>query len=192
MALQRKSAYFKETSMKLLNARKEVTLFTISVILFALMQACGDDGPTGPDYSNAPPPFDTTEADKVSKPNGLTIYIIEEGNGVFEVEVIDQITVYYTGRKKDGTIFASSYDNQGSDFATFPNLTPIDIVSPQGIVSPLIEGFRLGLLGMVENEKRTIVIPPGLGYGESREGTRTYDLRNDTLIYDVELAGIFY
>lgn len=172
--------------MKLLNARKEVTLFTISVILLALMQACGDDGPTGPDYSNAPPPFDTTEADKVSKPNGLTIYIIEEGNGVFEVEVIDQITVYYTGRKKDGTIFASSYDNRGPDFTTFTNLTPI----AQGDVFPLIEGFRLGLLGMVENEKRTIVIPPDLGYGESREGTRTYDLRNDTLIYDVELVSI--
>jgi len=35
-----------------------------------------------------------------------------------------------------------------------------------------------------------VVIPPELGYGESQEGTNGFDLRNDTLIFDIELVEI--
>ena len=43
---------------------------------------------------------------------------------------------------------------------------------------------------MQEGEKRTVVIPPELGYGESQEGTNGFDLRNDTLVFDIELVEI--
>jgi FKBP-type peptidyl-prolyl cis-trans isomerase len=42
------------------------------------------------------------------------------------------------------------------------------------------------MLGMKEDEKRVLVIPPSLGYG----GVEGHDLQNDTLFFDVELVSI--
>lgn len=170
------------------------TLFTLIFLSVSLLlfQSCGDDtGPVGPDFSTVPEPFDISQAvDTMTYENGLTIYVIEEGNGVHEVvdHPEEEIQVFYTGRTIVGQVFSSTYSNGNTSPALFTNLTPVR----QGTVSPLIEGFRLGLLGMVEGEKRTIVVPPSLGYGESRPGTNGYDLRNDTLVYDVELDGIVF
>ncbi|HET6528514.1 MAG TPA: FKBP-type peptidyl-prolyl cis-trans isomerase, partial [Balneolaceae bacterium] len=97
----------------------------------------------------------------------------------------DEVLVRYTGRTKDGEIFDSTYRN-GATSRRLSNLTPVTISRPRGPVSPLIDGFRRGLLGMKEGEKRVLVIPPSLGYGDV-EG---HDLQNDTLIFDVELVAI--
>lgn len=164
-------------------------LVFLAASLLVLQSCGGDNGPTGPDFTTVPEPFDISQAvDTMMYENGLTVYVIEEGNGPFEVidSPLERIQVYYTGRRNNGEVFASSYSNGNTTPATFTNLTPVTI----GTTSPLIEGFRLGLLGMKEGEKRTIVIPPSLGYGDSRPGTNGYDLRNDTLVYDVELDEI--
>lgn len=158
-----------------------------------LLQACGDDrNPYEPDYSEAPPPFDTTEyVSKEVKEDGLlTVYIIEEGGSSDSVNYRDRISVRYTGRTQDGEIFESTYRDGFDSPQTLQNLTPESKQVGNNNISPLIEGFRKGLLGMVEGEKRTIVVPPSLGYGDTPEGQSGYSLRNDTLIFDVELVGI--
>lgn len=170
--------------------RTIISLIFLTGTLF-ILQSCGGDngGVTGPDFTTVPEPFDTTNAvDKLTYSNGLTIYVIEEGNGVFEVveSPEEQIQLFFTGRKANGEVFASSYSNGNTSPALFTNLTPV----ARGTNNPLIPGFRQGILGMVEGEKRTIVVPPSLGYGDTRPGTNGFDLRNDTLVYDVELDGI--
>lgn len=166
----------------------------IALTAILLLQACDDDRrPTGPDYSEVPEPFDTTEAVRtISSDDGLMIYIIEEGGGQDSVIYRDEISVRYTGRTKDGEIFESTYRNGITTPQTLQNLTPEpkQVSNRPNPVSPLIEGFRRGLLGMVEGEKRTIVVPPHLGYGDREQGQRGSSLQNDTLIFDVELVNI--
>ncbi|MDX1671782.1 MAG: FKBP-type peptidyl-prolyl cis-trans isomerase [Balneolaceae bacterium] len=162
---------------------------TGSLLMFT---GCGDGGgPTGPDFSTVPPPFDTTQATSVIEgEEGLKIYVIAEGAGPFEVVVRDQVRIFFTGRRTDGTVFTSSYSNNSNSPTLFSDLTPNRSVSGITRVT-LVEGLRRGLLGMKENEKRTIVVPPELGYQNlSSPGVNGFNLRNDTLVYDVELVEI--
>lgn len=162
------------------------------ILLFVviLFQSCSDN-PSGLDFSDAPPPFDTSQAlSDTTYEDGLIIYVIEEGGGPFEVVSNDAIGAFFTGRTTDGTIFDSSYRNGSTSATVFQNLTPTSISNGVQVLPPLIDGFRRGLLGMKEGEKRTIVIPPSLGYGDSQSGTNGFNLRNDTLIFDVELDRI--
>ncbi|WP_170864430.1 FKBP-type peptidyl-prolyl cis-trans isomerase [Fodinibius roseus] len=163
--------------------------------LIMLIQACGD----GPSYYRQaeltpPEPFDTTQAISDSTTEeGLTIYFIEEGDGLQDkkVEPRDEVYVRYTGRTEDGEAFDSSYRDSSQNPVRFRNLTPVPKTSPNGQqISPLVEGFRQGLIGMVEGEKRTLIIPPELGYGDPNQNYSGGDLEDETLRFDVELVVI--
>lgn len=170
-------------------------LFFISA--FFLLQACGEDPYRTRVEFNPPAPYDTSQPDSsFTTDDGLQIIIVEKGYGPFEVISRDRVSAYYTGRIIEngqiGKVFDSTYKNDVESPGVLRNLTPTPITSPSGQqVSPLIEGFRRGLLGMTEGEKRVVIIPPSLGYGDSREGTNGYNLRNDTLRFDIELDQIF-
>lgn len=77
------------------------------------------------------------------------------------VENGKSVTVHYTGRFEDGTVF---------DTSLVEGREPIRTVLGQG---SLIKGFELGLLGMSEGEKKTIEILPEDGYGEYLDGLVT-------------------
>ena len=160
-------------------------------LVVLLIQSCSDNPTRGIDFSEVPAPFDTTSAiiDSTTA-DGLKIYIYEEGSGPFEVVSNDAVALFFTGRTTDGTIFDSSYGNGSTNPSNLNNLTPAPKAGSFGPISPLIEGFRRGVIGMKEGERRTIVIPPSLGYGESQQGENGFDLRNDTLIFDLELDRI--
>ena len=173
----------------------------LSTALF--FQACGDDsptGPTGPNFATVPEAYNITNKEpSFTKEGGVEIYIIEEGDcpgGKEEFCTVtsnDQISLKYTGRiyknnSGDGEIFESTYADSNNSAAIIRNLTS-NSTSQQ---SAQIEGFRRGLLGMKENEKRVIIVPPSLGYDDSRPGTNGMDLREETLRYDVELTNIQY
>ncbi|WP_372636083.1 FKBP-type peptidyl-prolyl cis-trans isomerase [Fodinibius sp.] len=163
--------------------------------LIVLIQACGD----GPSYYRQaeltpPEPFDTTQAigDSTTE-DGLTIYFIKDGDGRQDkkVEARDQVYVRYTGRTEDGEAFDSSYRDSSQAPTIFRNLTPVPITSSNGqTISPLVEGFRQGMMGMVEGEKRTLIIPPELGYGDPNQNFSGGDLEDETLRFDVELVAI--
>ena len=88
----------------------------------------------------------------------------------------DTISVQYTGKLTDGTKFDSSYDHGGTPF-TFT-------VGAEQV----IKGWDLGLIGTKVGEKRTLTIPPTLGYGSRGAGAAIPP--NATLIFDVELVSI--
>lgn len=65
----------------------------------------------------------------------------------------DNVTVNYTGKLEDGTIFDSSF-NEGRE--------PLNVVLGEG---NLIQGFEEGLMEMSIGEKKTIEIDPTKAYG---------------------------
>ncbi|GBF49022.1 FKBP-type peptidyl-prolyl cis-trans isomerase [Leptospira ryugenii] len=85
-----------------------------------------------------------------------------------------EVTVHYVGKLTNGKIFDSSLD-RGKPFVF--NLG-------QGQV---IQGWEKGIQGMKEGGKRTLTIPPNLGYGSRAVGPIP---PNSTLIFDVELLKV--
>jgi FKBP-type peptidyl-prolyl cis-trans isomerase len=108
-----------------------------------------------------------------TKPNGLKITYVAPGEGA---KAGDNVSVLYTGKLQDGTEFDSSAKH-GNE--------PIDFILGKSMV---IKGWDEGLQGMQVGEKRTLVIPPTLGYGE--QGAGGVIPPNATLTFDVELVGL--
>jgi FKBP-type peptidyl-prolyl cis-trans isomerase SlpA len=74
-----------------------------------------------------------------------------------KVDVNSTVTVNYTGKLEDGSVFDSSL-NEGRE--------PLTATLGQG---NLIPGFEKGLLEMQEGDKKTINIPSDQAYGTRRE-----------------------
>ncbi|XP_018421178.1 PREDICTED: peptidyl-prolyl cis-trans isomerase FKBP2 [Nanorana parkeri] len=87
----------------------------------------------------------------------------------------DTLNMHYTGKLEDGTEFDSS----------IPRNQPFTFTLGAGQV---IKGWDQGLLGMCEGEKRKLVIPPELGYGD--RGAPPKIPGGATLIFEVELLSI--
>ncbi len=71
-----------------------------------------------------------------------------------KVQIGDTVTVHYTGRLEDGTVFDSSRKE---------GRTPLTEKIGEG---KLIKGFEDGLLEMLEGENKTVEIEPNQAYGE--------------------------
>ncbi|XP_034530088.1 peptidyl-prolyl cis-trans isomerase FKBP2 [Notolabrus celidotus] len=87
----------------------------------------------------------------------------------------DVLNMHYTGKLEDGTEFDSS----------IPRDRPFTFTLGTGQV---IKGWDQGLLGMCEGEKRKLVIPAELGYGD--RGAPPKIPGGATLIFEVELLNI--
>jgi len=105
-------------------------------------------------------------------PSGLKYSIDQPGTGA-QPKSGQTVTVHYTGWLADGTRFESSRDRN----------EPLEFVIGQGQV---IKGWDEGIATMKVGEKRTLVIPPDLGYGTSGSGQIP---PNATLVFKVELLG---
>lgn len=90
-------------------------------------------------------------------------------------ELSHTVSVRYVGALYvDGTVFDSSW--KGGD-------APIDFP-----LSRVVPGFAQGIAGMKEGGRRTIVIPPDLGYGP--EGAGSAIPPNATLVFVVDLVTV--
>jgi peptidylprolyl isomerase len=85
------------------------------------------------------------------------------------------ISVLYTGRLTNGTVFDSTGNRNNEPFET-----------PIG-VGQVIKGWDEGMLTMRVGGKRRLTIPPSLGYGSEPQGPIP---PNSTLIFDVTLLAI--
>ena len=104
----------------------------------------------------------------------LRSQILVEGEGS-SAQAGNQVTVHYTGKLVDGTVFDSSLDR----------MQPFVFTLGQGEV---IKGWDRGVNGMKVGEKRLLTIPPELGYGAVGAGSLIPP--NATLVFEVELLSV--
>ncbi|MDB5187903.1 MAG: Peptidyl-prolyl cis-trans isomerase [Candidatus Kaiserbacteria bacterium] len=91
------------------------------------------------------------------------------------------VSVLYTGKLPDGTVFDSS--------AAHGNQPLIFQLGAQG----LIPGFQIGVNGMKVGGERVIAIPPALGYGaqDIKDASGTVIIpANSTIQFDVKLVAV--
>ena len=93
----------------------------------------------------------------------------------FEAQPGDSLSVLYTGKLIDGTIFDSN---------TTAGRSLFDFTLGTGSV---IQGFDLGLMGASLGDIYHLEIPPSLGYGSRATASIP---ANSTLLFDVEIRGI--
>ncbi|MEI6280572.1 MAG: FKBP-type peptidyl-prolyl cis-trans isomerase [bacterium] len=91
----------------------------------------------------------------------------------------DSVSMNYTGRLQDGTVFDSNVDPK------FNHVEPFVFKLGAGQV---ITGWDKGIVGMKVGEKKTLTLAPADAYGAG--GIPGVIPPNSTLIFDVELLGI--
>lgn len=105
-------------------------------------------------------------------PSGLQYEVIKAGSGKTPTAT-DNVTVHYTGKLLDGTVFDSSVER--NEPATFG-------------VSDVIPGWTEVLQLMKEGDKWVVYIPYDLAYGERGAGQEIPPF--STLIFEVELIKV--
>jgi FKBP-type peptidyl-prolyl cis-trans isomerase len=123
---------------------------------------------------NPPPAANSTTGGFVTTPSGLKYIDTKEGVGPTP-KTGQRVMVHYTGTLKDGTKFDSSVD-RGQPFQFIIG------------VGQVIKGWDEGVSTMKVGGKRTLIIPPELGYGE--RGAGNVIPPNAELHFEVELLGV--
>lgn len=143
----------------------------VSLLLAADPESAPTTAPSVPD-----------EVSRVTTPTGLVIIERTSTAGANVARPGDHVWVHYTGRLEDGTVFDTSLKPRGAG----DSVTPFDFVIGK---SRVIDGWHEGIAGMKVGDKRTLIIPASLGYGE--RGSPPVIPPNATLIFDVQLVGLW-
>ena len=113
------------------------------------------------------------KADTLQSESGLRVIDHKVGPGSVPVKG-DRVVVHYTGKLENGEKFDSSYDRN----------VPFEFAIGMGQV---IRGWEEGISTMRMGGKRTLIIPPELGYGDRAAGKIP---PGSTLIFNIELLSI--
>jgi len=131
-------------------------------------------GDRGTPDGSIPPKATLKFVVELKRIDNVTITTLTEGKGV-GAKVGDTVTVHYKGTFKDGKEFDSSYKH-GQPF-------PVQLGSHQ-----TVPGFEMGLIGIKKGEKRKVVIPWALAYGEA--GRPPVIPPKSDLIFELEAISI--
>jgi len=166
-------------------AKKIILGILILAVAGVVIVTIRNDKDSG-NQQNEQQPSETNQADNQpaqvnqpiqnNKPMELEVKTTQPGTGDRVVKNGDTISVLYTGKLTDGTIFDASAKHGN---------TPFDFTIGAGMV---IKGWDQGLLGAKVGEKRTLTIPGDLAYGP--QGIPGVIPPNAALIFDVELMVI--
>ncbi len=108
----------------------------------------------------------------VTLPSGLQYKVIKNGTGLMPKET-DKVSVHYTGKLIDGTVFEST---EGKEPASFP---------VNGVIKGWVEALQLMPVG----SKWTLYIPSELAYGANPRPGGAIE-PNMALVFDIELLSI--
>ena len=140
------------------------TLLAPALGLLLLSAAYGDDKKD-----------DKKKDEKVIKTDSGLQYVDQKVGDGKEARKGDRVVVHYTGWLKDGKKFDSSRDRG----------KPFRFELGAGRV---IKGWDEGLIGMKENGKRLLIIPPDKAYGDKQMGPIIKP--NSTLVFEVQIVKI--
>lgn len=112
------------------------------------------------------------DSNNTSAAGSLVIKDTKIGTGK-EAVAGNTVTVNYTGRLDDGTVFDSSVGRAPFSFTIG--------------LGEVIQGWEMGFQGMKEGGTRTLIIPASLGYGNRDHGPIP---AGSTLTFDVELISV--
>lgn len=137
---------------------------------------------TGQPSSGASPASSSSMSSKIgAQVTELKKIDVKQGDGA-EATPGKAVIVHYTGWLYDPV----AADEHGSKFdSSLDRKVPFSFILGAGKV---IKGWDEGVAGMKVGGKRTLVIPPSMGYGE--RGAGGVIPPNATLIFDVELLDI--
>lgn len=122
----------------------------------------------------------------VPPPTVLTISEVLPGTGA-PITSGQQVSVRYSGWYYDGT-----RDNRKGvlfDSNLTGTLLVVDVGATTG-THVVIPGFSTALVGMQVNSKRTVIIPPALGYGVTTGSPDGKIPANTTLVFDIQVISI--
>lgn len=135
--------------------------------LDAILNTTSTTSTAGEQTNNQP----TTQMDNATE---LKIEDTQVGTGA-EAKTGSKVAVHYRGMLTSGSVFDESY-KRGQ---------PIEITLG---AQQVIEGWEKGIPGMKVGGKRTLTIPPAMGYGPN--GYPPIIPGNATLIFEVELVSV--
>jgi len=157
---------------RLLPARFTVAAACLALVATALF---AQNAPT----TQSAPATSQPAGEKVVTPEGLTIIKVAPGDDSGAAKQGDLVFVHYEGWLTNGTRFDGSRDH--AEYAE----NGIDFPLGAGKV---IKGWDLGVEGMKIGEKRTLLIPFQLAYGDRAVGS-VIPPKSD-LKFDIQLVGI--
>jgi peptidylprolyl isomerase len=128
--------------------------------------------------ASLPKPSDAADNQVIEMPNGLKYTDDKTGDGA-EATAGKKVSVHYTGWLSDNDAKGKKFDSSVDRGQPFQFTLGAHQV---------IAGWDEGVAGMKVGGKRTLVIPPELGYGA--RGAGGVIPPNATLIFDVELLGV--
>ena len=162
--------YFERPAHSYSRNARTVCALSLVTILVIVRVACRDDLPESPPFA-LDLVVNLSNSDRTD--TGLYIEVLDEAHGD-PAGRSERIKIYYKGWLPDGKIFDS---NEG-EAALIVDLSK----------DFLIDGVMEGLQGIRAGERRRLVVPPDLGYGET--GDLGYVPRNSWLVYEVNRVDV--
>lgn len=154
-------------------------LLAAALLLTAFIVGCGRKEQVENALSDFTPYIIEDSSSVLTFPDGLRIYVIEQGPGDVSQNG-ESVLMHYQGRLSDGSVFDDSYARGA----------PLEFMVGSGKV---IQGIDLTARRLRLGTKAVVVIPPSLGYGDGSGDNKLPPKipANATLTFHLHLVGSF-